>query len=187
MSIQLSQDERDYLEQLANRKPKPTRRQKAIALLRLAEGKTLEGAAQDAGIKKEDVAALASQFSEQGLAGVGLDGTSTIRVRLVRPGVGAQKYDLPKGATLADLLRRSQATAMNQAIDIDGVSAEGTLPLRHGAVVMIVPQPRKVPVAEPWRATIPSFQDDALFEEYRKILKAHRHDLGPDESAGVEE
>jgi hypothetical protein len=95
--------------------------------------------------------------------------------------MGAQSYDLPKGATLADLLRRSEATAMNQAIYVDGVPAEATVPLHHGAVVMIVPQPRKVPVAEPWRATIPSFQDDALFEEYRKILKAHRHDLGPDE------
>jgi hypothetical protein len=181
MSIQLSQDERDYLEQPANRKPKPTRRQKAIALLRLAEGDPPEKAAEHAGIKKEDVAALASQFSEQGLAGVGLNGTSTIRVRLVQPGVGVQEYDLPKGATLADLLRRSKTTAMNQAIYVDGVPAEETVPLRHGTVVMIVPQPRKVPVAEPWRATIPSFQDDALFEEYRKILKAHRHDLGPDE------
>ena len=183
MSIQLSQDERDYLEQLANRKPKPTRQQKAIALLRLAAGEPPEKAAEHAGIQKEDVATLACQFSKQGLAGVGLDETSMIRVRLVRPGVGVQKYDLPKGATLADLLHRSQATAMSQAVYIDGVPAEATVPLRHGAVVMIVPQPRKVPVAEPWRATIPSFQDDALFEEYRKILKAHRHDLGPDEDS----
>jgi hypothetical protein len=181
MSIQLSQDERDYLEQLADRKPRPTRRQKAIALLRLAAGEPPEKAAEQAGIKEEEVAALDSQFSEQGLAGVGLGGISMIRVRLVRPGMGAQKYDLPKGATLVDLLRRSRASAMNQAIYVDGVPAEAMVPLRHGAVVMIVPQPGNAPVAEPWRGRIPSFQDDALFEEYLKILKAHRHDLVEDE------
>jgi hypothetical protein len=181
MSIQLSQDERVHLEQLAGGQPKPTRRQKAIALLRLAAGDPPEEAAQHAGIKKEDVAALASLFSEQGLAGVGLGGTPRIRVRLVRPGVGAQKYDLPKGATLEDLLRESEATAMNQAVYVDGVLAEGTIPLRDGAVVMIVPQPGNVAVAQPWRATVPSFQDDALFEQYREILKAHRRDLVPDE------
>ena len=83
MSIQLSQDERDHLEQLARRKMKPTRRQKAIALLRLAEGDTPEKAALYAGIHEEDVAALASKFSEQGLAGVGLGGKSEILVALI--------------------------------------------------------------------------------------------------------
>ena len=174
MSIRLSDGERDHLEQLARRKMKPTRRQKAIALLRLAEGDAPEKAAQDAGIPKEDVAALASQFSEQGLAGVGLGGKSEIRVRLVRPGIGVQKYDLQNGATLADLLRRSEATTVNQAIYVDGVLAEGAVPLRDGAIVMIVPQPRNAAVAEPWRATVPSFQDDELFEQYLKLLKARR-------------
>src|SRR5262249_44833841 len=128
MSIRLNQDERDYLEQLARRPPKPTRRQKASALLHLAAGDPLEEAAQHAGLKKEDVVALASQFSEEGLAGVGLGGTPRILVRLVRPGVGTQKYDLPKGATLADLLRQSRTTAINQAVYVDGVPAEGTVP-----------------------------------------------------------
>jgi hypothetical protein len=181
MSIQLSHDERDYLEQLAQRKMKPTRRQKAIALLRLAGGDPPEKAAQVAGIPMEDVAALASQFSEQGLAGVGLGAKSAIRVSLVRPGIGVQKYDLQNGATLADLLSQSGTTTTDQIVYVDGVLAEGTTPLRDSAVVMIVPQPRNTAVAEPWRATVPSFQDDQLFEQYRAILKARRHDLGPDE------
>ena len=181
MSIQLTEDERDYLEQLARRPPKPTRRQKAIALLRLAAGDPPEEAARHAGMGKEDIAALASQFSDQGLVGVGLGGTPRILVRLVQPGVGTQRYDLPKGATLADLLRQSRATAINQAVYVDGVPAERTVPLHHGAVVMIVPQPGNAPVPEPWRAWVPSFQDDALFEEYLKILKARRRGLIPDE------
>jgi hypothetical protein len=149
MSIRLSQDERHYLEQLAGRQMKPTRRQKAIALLRLGEGGPPEEVAQDAGIPKEDVAALASQFSEQGLAGVGLGEKSEIRVTLVRPGIGVQKYRLPKGATIADLLRRAEATTTNQAICADGVQVEGTVTLRDGAVVMIIPQSRNPAVAEP--------------------------------------
>jgi hypothetical protein len=183
MSIRLSEGERDHLEQLARRRMKPTRRQKAIALLRLAEGDAPEEAAQHAGLPKEDVAALASQFSKQGLAGVGLGSKSEIRVRLVRPGVGGQRFNLPNGATLADLLHRSAATTVNQAIYVDGVLAEGAAPLRDGAIVMIVPHPRNAAVAEPWRATIPSFQDDELFEQYRAILKARRRDLGPDEDS----
>ena len=83
---------------------KPTRRQKAIALLRLAEGLTTRQAAMHAGISKEEVEALAVEFAESGLAGIGLVGKSKILVRLVRPGVGAQGYHLENGATLGDLL-----------------------------------------------------------------------------------
>jgi hypothetical protein len=35
-------------------------------------------------------------------------------------------------------------------------------------------------VDEPWRATIPSFRDEALFREYTKALKAHKGDLVSD-------
>jgi anaerobic selenocysteine-containing dehydrogenase len=74
MSIQLEQDERGYLEQLVRRPMKPTRRQKANALLRLAEGDTPEKAAQHAGIPKEEVESLAARYAESGLAGIGLGG-----------------------------------------------------------------------------------------------------------------
>ena len=46
---------------------------------------------------------------------------------------------------------------------------------------MIVLEPRKGAVEEPWRATIPSFQDEALFQEYRETLKARRCNLAPDQ------
>jgi len=106
-----------------------------------------------------------------------------IIVRLVRLGVGIQKYYLPRGATLADLLRRSEATTMHQVIYVDGFMAEETVPLCDGAVVVIVPQPRNAAVDEPWRATIDSFQDEALFQQYTEILKARRRDLGPAEDS----
>jgi hypothetical protein len=174
MSIQLEQDERDYLERIVRRPMKPTRRQKALALLRLAEGDMPEQAAQHAGIPIEEVAALASEFIESGLAGVGLDGKPKTLVRLVRPGLGVRKYYLSNGVTLADFLRRSKTTTAGQAVYVDGLLAEETMPLRDGSVVMIVPQPRNAAVAQPWRATIPSFQDDEIFEQYRAILKARR-------------
>src|SRR5207248_1407679 len=158
------EEDRANLERLEKGRMKPTRRQKAIALLRLAAGLSPAEAAEHAGIAKEEVEALATGFAESGLAGVGLGGKPKTQVRLVRPGVGVQKYDLPNGAALADLLRRSKATTTNQAIYVDGVKAEETVPLRDGAVVMIVPQPRNAAVDEPWRATIPSFQDDDLLE-----------------------
>ena len=103
MSIQLSPEQRDYLEQLARGRIEPTRRQKALALLRLAEGDTPEKAAHCAGIHKEDVETLASDFSERGLDGIGLGGG-----------------------------------------------------------------------CEAGHLNVPSLQDDAIFERYRKILKARR-------------
>jgi hypothetical protein len=54
---------------------------------------------------------------------------------------------------------------------------EETAPLHNGAVVMIVPQTRDDAIDEPWRATIRSFQDDALYREYTETLKARRGDL----------
>jgi hypothetical protein len=181
MTIHLSEEDRANLERLEKGRMKPTRRQKAIALLRLAAGMSPATASEHAGISKAEVEALAAQFAEGGLNGVGLDGKPKNVVRLVRPGVGVRTYRLKEGATLADLLRRSAATATNQAIFVDGVLAEEAVPLRDGAVVMIVPQPRNAVVDEPWRATIPSFQDEALFRQYTETLKTRHRDLGPGE------
>jgi hypothetical protein len=102
MSIHLSDENRANLERLEERWMKSTRRQKAIALLRLAEGLTTRQAAMHAGISKEEVEALAVEFAESGLAGIGLVGKSKTLVQLVRPGVGAQRYHLENGATLGD-------------------------------------------------------------------------------------
>jgi hypothetical protein len=179
MSIRLSEEDRACLERLEERPKKPTRRQKASALLRLDEGLSPADAAMHAGISKDQVEALATRFAEGGLAGVGLDAKPKALVRLVRPGLGTQKYRLPEGATLAELLHRSGATTTNQAVYVDGVMGGDSVPLHDGAVVVIVPQLRNGAVDEPWRATIPSFQDEALFQQYSDILKARRRDLGP--------
>jgi hypothetical protein len=177
MSLHLDEEDRVKLEQLEKGRIKPTRRQKAIALLRLAAGLSPAEAAKHAGIPKEEVEALATEFTENGLAGVGLSVKPKTRVRLVRLGVGVHKYDLPRGAILADLLRRSETTLTNQVIYVDGVMAEESVPLRDGAVVMIVPQPRNAAVDEPWRATIPSFQDEDLFRAYTEAVNARRSDF----------
>ncbi|MGO9598587.1 MAG: hypothetical protein ACLP7Q_11410 [Isosphaeraceae bacterium] len=160
---------------------KPSRRQKATALLRLADGLTVEEAAMHAGISKEQVETLAEEFAGSGLAGVGLAGRSKNLVRLVRPGVGIERYQLDKAATLEDLLRLSKLDITSRAIYIDGELAEKSTPLRDGAVVVVVPQPKNAPAQEPWRATIPSFQDESLFGEYLEVLKAHRQEPGTDE------
>lgn len=72
MSIQLNDEERASLERRANAPMKPSRRQKALALLRLAEGRTPRDAAEHAGISKECVEDLAAEFAKGGLAAVGL-------------------------------------------------------------------------------------------------------------------
>ncbi len=180
MSIHLSEDDRACLERLKKAPMKPTRRQKAIALLRLDQGKSPADAAMHAGISKEQVEALVTEFAEGGLAGVGLGAKPKILVRLVRPGAGVQKYCLPKGATLTELLRKSEALTTNHVVYVDGVRTEETVPLHDGAIVMIVPQPSNAAADEPWRATIPSFHDQALFRQYTDILKSRRSDLGED-------
>ncbi len=181
MSIELNHEDRAKLERLEERRMKPTRRQKGFALLRLAEGLTSKQAAMHSGISKEEVEALAAQFAESGLVGVGLAGRPRTLVRLVRPGVGVREYHLENGATLGDLLRRSKAPMMRQVAYVDGASAEESTTLRDGAIVMIVPRHvSNAAVDEPWLATIPSFQDESTFKEYLESLKAHRQDLVAD-------
>jgi hypothetical protein len=181
MSVHLNEEDRASLERLGKSRRKPTRRQKAIALLRLAEGLSPEKAGEHAGIPTNEVEQLATRFAESGLAGVGLSAEPKNVVRLVRPGLGVREYRLPKGATLADLLRRSRVNTTNQVIVVDGISFDEDKPLHNGAVVTIVPQLESAAPDAPWRATIPSFRDEALFRQYTDLLKARRRDLGPDE------
>ena len=155
MSIHLSDEDRDRLERLEKRPMKPLPRQKASALLRLAEGLSPADAAMHAGLSREQVEALAIGFAEGGLTGVGLDAKPRVRVQLVRPGVRTQKYCLPDGATLSELLRRSGVTTTNQAVYVDGVIAGEATPLHDGSVAMIVLEPRKGAVEEPWCADDP--------------------------------
>ena len=72
MPIRLTQEDRKDLEQFANRKMRPTNRQKAQALLGLDSGETPERVSMRVGITKEDLASLVDRFAEEGLEGVGL-------------------------------------------------------------------------------------------------------------------
>ena len=72
MQLRLTTEDRKYLEEVAGRRVRPTKRQKAQALLRLASGGTPESVSMHVGIRKEDIATLVDQFMEQGLKGVGL-------------------------------------------------------------------------------------------------------------------
>jgi hypothetical protein len=173
MAINLSPDERASLKQLV-RPHKPTKRQKAQALLGLAAGESAEAVAMRVGVPTEVVTELAVQFAERGLAGVGLAKRPEVVVTLIRAGVGAQKYRLPKGSTLDDLLDRSGASIEEQSVLIDEVVPERSLILKDGATVIIAPPPRNAASGEPLQTAVPSLQDDASFEEYRDILKGRR-------------
>jgi sulfur carrier protein ThiS len=107
--------------------------------------------------------------------------TEEILVHLVRPGVGVQDYHLAEGATLADLLRQSGTSTTDQAVFVDGMAPEERLPLSMGVVVTIVPRPGSADGDEPWRAAVPAFRDEALFQEYSEALKARRRGGDPGE------
>jgi hypothetical protein len=107
--------------------------------------------------------------------------TEEILVHVVHPGVGARDFRMSAGATLADLLRLSGTSTTNQAVLVDGAPPEEILTLHEGAVVTILPRLRNSAGDEPWRATIPAFQDEALFQEYSDTLKALRDEVIPDE------
>jgi hypothetical protein len=107
--------------------------------------------------------------------------TEEILVHLIRPGVGVQDYRLAEGATLADLLRQSGISTTDQAIFVDGIPPEEGLPLSMGVVVTLVPRSRDAAGDEPWRAAIPAFRDETLFQEYSEALEARRHGGDPEE------
>src|SRR4051812_5119980 len=90
MPINLSPDERASLEQFVG-PYKPTKRQKAQALLGLAAGESAEAVAMRVGIPEEVVTELAVQFTERGLAGIGLVRIPEVVVTLIRDGIGAQE------------------------------------------------------------------------------------------------
>ena len=104
-----------------------------------------------------------------------------IRVRLIGPDGHADDHHLPDGATLADLLRQAGTDLSNQSVWVDGIKAEEGLSLHDGAIVTIVPSPGDPDRDQPWRAIVPAFQDDALFQEYTEALKARRQAVYPEE------
>lgn len=174
MSIHLDEEDRARLKRLEGGTREPTRRQKAVALLRLDEGLPPAQVAIDSGLSKEQVEALAARFAGSGLAGVGLGEKAKVRIRLLRPGHPVERFCLVEGTTLAELLRRAGVATMNRVILMDGAPVEEKVLLQDGAVVTIVPTPRNASADQPWRATIPSFRDEALYQQYRDILETRR-------------
>ncbi len=96
--------------------------------------------------------------------------TGKILVHLLRPGVGAEDYQLSDGATLADLLGRAGVTTKNKAVILDGVLAERSAPLQDGSIVTIAPRPRNARALyetyklDPARQAVPGFIDWRDFE-----------------------
>jgi hypothetical protein len=182
MAIELSQEERASLEQFV-RPYKPTKRQKAQALLALAAGESPETVAMRVGISKDFVSELATQFAERGLAGVGLGKKPEVVVTLIRAGLSAKKYRLPEGSTFEDLISRSGATTARQTVSVDGIIPEKPRPLHNGAVVIIAPAPKNAAGGELPHPAVPSLRDDDLFEQYRDILKARRKSRAREEGS----
>jgi hypothetical protein len=182
MPIQLSQEERALLEQFV-RPYKPTKRQKALVLLGLAAGQTPEAVAVHVGIPKDAVTELANHFAERGLAGVGLGKKPEIEVTLVRAGLARQRYRLPVGSTLADLLERSGAMTGGQTVRLDDAIPEEPLVLHDKAIVTIIPATENAAGAGTHQLSVPSLRDDSIFEEFRDILKARRQALTQEEGS----
>ena len=72
MQVHLTTEDRKYLKEIADRRMRPTNRQKAQALLGLDSGETPESVSMRVGVKKEDLESLVHLVKEQGLKGVGL-------------------------------------------------------------------------------------------------------------------
>jgi uncharacterized protein (DUF433 family) len=67
MPIEVTPADLQYLESLLNRKPRPTRRQRAKALWLLARGEDPLKVSQIVGITQEEVLALERQFAAKGI------------------------------------------------------------------------------------------------------------------------
>jgi hypothetical protein len=182
MPIQLSQEERAFLEQFV-RPYMPTKRQRAKALLGLAADEVPEAVASRLGIPKEVVLELAARFSERGLAGVGLEKRPEIVVTFVQNGVTPRRYRLPEGSTLADLLRRTGAATRGHSVHVDDITQVESFVLKNEETVIVFPAPETSAGDVPEHAAMPSLQDDLIFEEYRDILKARRAERAREEDS----
>jgi hypothetical protein len=96
------------------------------------------------------------------------------RVTLLRPGAGKQVFDLPPGATLADLLREAKTQAEGQEIVVDGKPLAECVTLEPGMIVTIVPRPRNASDEDAWRQGIGMFRDDPGFEEMMRRVEIER-------------
>jgi hypothetical protein len=95
-------------------------------------------------------------------------------VVLLRHGVGRQDFQLPAGATLADLLREASVDRDNQSISVDGKSVEDFVVLQPGMVVSVVPRPGKQATVGSWREGIGMLHGDPIFREVCEAVERSR-------------
>jgi uncharacterized protein (DUF433 family) len=91
MPIELTSTDLHYLNRFLARKPRPTRRQRAKALLLLAEGHDPLFVSQIVGIPKAEVNALERQFAVEGIGA--LDRTTASSTSLDRGIAGIEKTE----------------------------------------------------------------------------------------------
>jgi hypothetical protein len=95
-------------------------------------------------------------------------------VTLIRIGTGKQEFDLPEGATLADLLRVSGVEPETQSIFIDGKPLAEALVLPPGTIVSAIPRTKDAPPTPDWSGVIGAFHDNPEFEEMMRAVNAER-------------
>jgi hypothetical protein len=94
-------------------------------------------------------------------------------VTLLRPDLGSQTFNLPEGATLADLLREAGGEIQAKNVLIDGRPLEELVILNSGMAITVIPEPlgqRK----RSWLDTVGMFADDPDFAEAVAAGRAYR-------------
>jgi hypothetical protein len=99
---------------------------------------------------------------------------SKIGVTLLRTGIGRERFDLPEGATLGDLLRLAQAEADHLEILIDGRPLAECLVLQPDTIVSVTPKPTGTAPRGDWRRNAGMFKDNPAFEEMMAEIEARR-------------
>jgi hypothetical protein len=77
------------------------------------------------------------------------------------------------------LLEQLEAAGSAHIALVDGFEAGDDTTLQNGALIVLLPRGPNIGSDEPWRATISSFRDEELFQNYAESLKTLRHDLDP--------
>jgi hypothetical protein len=96
------------------------------------------------------------------------------RVTLLRMGVGKQVFDLPSGATLADLLRHVSADLTRAEVFVDGKPLAECLVLEPGTIVSIVPAARPGSLSPGWPDVMGDFHGNPAFDELMNIVQDNR-------------
>jgi hypothetical protein len=96
-------------------------------------------------------------------------------VTLLRIGTGKQEFDLPEGATLADLFRDACFVPEDQSVFVDGKPLEEVLVLRPGMIVSTAPKVVKNDAkAGEWSDRIGEFHDDPAFDAMMQVIHEER-------------